>query len=168
MAQALLSSLLSHRGVDAQVASAGTLPAGFPLPQETQDALRGLGFDASPLQAYRSRQLDDGLVNMADLVLGLAREHVREVVVRNAEAWEKSFTLKELIRLGEKVGPRRRNEELSEWLARVGNGRNRNELLGASEVDDVIDPAGGLPSGFVHTAGEIQALCVSLADLLWS
>jgi protein-tyrosine-phosphatase len=104
----------------------------------------------------------------ADLVLGLARDHVREVVVRSPDTWEKSFTLKELVRRGGTAGPRPRDEVLPVWLARVSSGRNRTELLGESETDDVIDPAGGLPSGFVRTAAEIQGLCVSLAGLLWS
>jgi protein-tyrosine phosphatase len=167
MAQAFLSTLSIDRGAGALIASAGILPGGFPLPTETQDALRHLGFESPGLQAFRSRQLTEGLVMEADLVLGLAREHVREVVVLSPPTWAKSFTLKELIRRGAAIGPKPTESGLPEWLASVSNGRSHHELLGASEIDDVIDPAGGAPAAFVRTATEIRGLCVSLAALLW-
>jgi protein-tyrosine-phosphatase len=167
MAHALLSAICNTQGTVAQIASAGTSPGGFPLPAETQDALRRVGFDSPGLGSYRSRELTAEMLEWADLVLGLAREHVREVVVRIPAAWDKSFTLKELVRRGAAVGPRRGDEALAAWLAKVGEGRTRIELLGDSETDDVIDPAGGLPSGFLRTALEIQTLCASLAGLLW-
>ncbi len=100
-------------------------------------------------------------------MLGLARDHVREVVVRWPEAWGRTFTLKELVRRGEGVGPRRADEELPDWLGRVSEDRDRRDLLGSSNLDDVVDPIGGLPSMFEQVAGEIQRLCVSLTDLVW-
>jgi hypothetical protein len=75
--------------------------------------------------------------------------------------------LKELVRRGEGVGPRRADEELEEWLAKVSEGRDRRDLLGSSNVDDVVDPIGGPPSMFEQVAVEIQGLCVSLTDLVW-
>jgi protein-tyrosine phosphatase len=167
MAQAMLTSLVGARGFEAAVASAGLLPGAAPLPVETRDVLIRRGFNESSVSRFRSQQLTDDLVRGADLVLGMAREHVREVIVRVPEAWERTFTLKELVRRGQAGGARHPDEELRSWLARIGQGRDRGELLGSSLVDDVADPIGGPPSRFEHTASEIEGLCRSLTSLLW-
>ena len=83
------------------------------------------------------------------------------------ETWGRTFTFKELVRRGDAAGPRRPDEELSEWLNALGQHRDRRELLGSSDADDVADPIGGPPSIFEQTAAEIQGLCVSLVRLLW-
>lgn len=75
--------------------------------------------------------------------------------------------MKELVRRGEAIGPARPGEEFRAWLARAGADRDRQDLLGASNSDDVADPIGGAPSLFDQTAAEIEGLCVSLAALLW-
>ena len=163
----MLSRLAAERAISVQVASAGILPGGLPLPTETQDALRGLGYDRSDLHSYRSRQFTDGLVVGADLVIGLAREHLREVTVRVPQAWDRTFTLKELVRRGEAAGRREPDEALSTWLAKVGANRNRQDLLGSSDTDDVADPIGGPPSAFEQTATEIRGLCLALTNAIW-
>jgi protein-tyrosine phosphatase len=168
MAQAMLTTAVRERGIEAHVASAGLIPGGQALPIETQDTLRAFGFNGPGIERFRSTQITDGLVSGADLVIGLAREHVREVVVRTPEAWERSFTLKELVRRGGVIGPRPTSEDLPSWLYRAGFERTRADLLGESIEDDVIDPAGGVASGFDRTAAEIQALCRSLGVLLWA
>jgi protein-tyrosine phosphatase len=167
MAEAILSELVRRRGIDAGIASVGLMPGGVPIPPETQDALRSLHYDSSRLAAHRSRELREADITSADLVLGLARDHVREVVVRVPSAWDRTFTLKELVRRGEAVGPRQPGQELSSWLAAVGLERTRADLLGSSDADDVADPIGGPPSAFEQTAAEIQGLCESLSGLVW-
>ena len=166
MAEVILSSQLAARAIPAQVASAGLLPGGLALPPETRAALESLG-PAPGLETFVSQQLQLADVRSADLVLGLAREHVREIVVRAPDAWDHSFTLKELIRRGEAVGPRHLDEALPAWLSRAAKDRSRNDLLGSSDADDVLDPIGGTPAGFERTAREIERLCRSLVGLLW-
>lgn len=168
MAQAMLTTVARERGIDARIASAGLISGGHALPSETQDALRALGFNGPGVDRFRSTQVTEGLVSGADLVVGLAREHVREVVVRTPDAWDRSFTLKELVRRGGAIGTRPPHEDLRSWLYRAGYGRIRADLLGESIDDDVIDPAGGVASGFDRTATEIQGLCRSLGALLWA
>jgi low molecular weight protein-tyrosine phosphatase len=166
IAHAILSTIVVRRGLNAQIASAGLLPGGMPMPTETWDALVALGYEGPSLESFRSRQVTSPMVRGADLLLAMAREHVRELTVRVPEVWGRTFTLKELVRRGTAIGPRN-GGPMSEWLASAGEGRNRGELLGFSSSDDVVDPAGGPPSGFTKTAEEIRALCVSLADLVW-
>jgi len=167
MAQAILSRQLAVRGVHDEVGSAGLLVGGRPLPPETRDALLALGADPVAVAAFRSRELSWDAVDRADLILGLAREHVREVVVRSPQGWDKTFTPKELVRRGEAVGPRPPTEPLEAWLRRVSDGRQRGDLLGSSDEDDVADPIGGTPADFERTAREIERLCAALQSLLW-
>jgi protein-tyrosine phosphatase len=167
MAQAILSRQLAGRSIPVEVGSAGLLPGGRPLPAETRDALIGRGIDPAAVDVFRSRELTRESIETTDLVVGLAREHVREVVVRVPPAWERTFTLKELVRRGEDAGPRGAAEPLPTWLARAAEGRQRSDLLGSSIGDDVVDPIGGSPSDFDRTAAEIERLCTSLAALLW-
>jgi len=167
MAQAILSSLATTRSLPVEINSAGLLPGGEPMPTETRDALAALGYPTPGFASRSSRQLTLPTVQLADLVLGMAREHVREIVVRAPEAWPRTFTLKELVRRGKAVGPRVNDEQLESWLTRVSLHRTRQGLLGSSELDDVADPLGGLPSAFGQTADEICALCISLGELLW-
>ena len=163
MAQAILAGMLAQRGIAAEVISAGLLQAGQPMAPEAIEALRGEG---AAMGSYRSRSLLAEDVAWADLVLGMAREHVREVVVLVPEAWDYTFTLKELVRRGEAHDRRSAGQTLQMWLAEVGAGRDRSDLLGAARVDDVADPMGGPPARFSETAAELRDLCRQLMNLI--
>ena len=155
MAEVLLRQRLSDLGVDARVASAGLLQAGNPASAYGVDLLRGRGLD---LTAHRSRAMSRDILSQADLVVGMAREHVREAVVLDPSLWPRTFTLKELVRRGEAVGPRRSGESLDDWLARVGQGRRVADLTGSSPADDVADPIGGPRSAYERLATELDDL----------
>lgn len=166
MAQAVLGRLLSARGIPAEVRSAGLLPGGAPLPRDTEEALDALGL-GRPLAGFASTQVTLDAVRGSDLVLGMTREHLRELIVAVPDAWGHTFTLKELVRRGERAGARGLSEDLAPWLERVAEGRARAELLGSSPEDDVDDPIGGGASAFERTAREIEDLCKRLAGLAW-
>jgi protein-tyrosine phosphatase len=163
MAEGLLRNRLETLGLPMPVHSAGLLASGSPAAPEAVAALAARGIDIS---AHRSRRLSAPLVNEADLILGLAREHVREAVLADPEAWPRSFTLKELVRRGERVGPWASGQPLEEWLSKVAADRTHSDLLGESSADDVADPIGGPPSAYEATAAELSELTDSLADLL--
>ena len=82
----------------------------------------------------------------------MTRDHLRYAAVTEPGAWPRTFTLKELIRRGERIGPRPPGEPLSRWLSRAHAGRERTSLLGDSLDDDVADPAGGPLRGYADTA----------------
>ena len=155
MAEVLLRHRLADLGVDATVASAGVLQSGQPASAHGVDILRGRGLD---MTAHRSRTMSRELLGSADLLLAMAREHVREAVVLDPGLWPRTFTLKELVRRGEATGPRQSGEPLSDWLARVGQGRRISELTGSSPDDDVADPIGGPRSAYERLAGELDDL----------
>jgi protein-tyrosine phosphatase len=163
MAEGLLRDRLEGLGIEARIQSAGVLDAGSPAAPEAVAALQARGIDIS---AHRSRRLSGPLVTGADLVLGMARQHVREVALIDPAAWPYSFTLKELVRRGELTGPWARGQSLDEWLAKVAADRTHSEMLGASAADDVADPIGGPRSRFEATAAELSGLMAALVSLM--
>jgi protein-tyrosine phosphatase len=163
MAAALLGRRLGEAGVEATVSSAGMLFDGRPATDHGVAVMAARGIDNS---AHRSRRLRPDLMAAADLVLGMARTHVREAVVLAPEVWKRTFTLKEIVRLGEERGGRAPGEALGEWLARLHEGRSRTELLVDSELDDVDDPIGGPRRAYERTAAELDDLTTRLTRLL--
>ena len=155
MAEVLLGHRLAGLGVDARVASAGVLQAGQRASAHGVDILGARGLD---MTAHRSRTMSRELLSSADLLIGMAREHVREAVVLDSALWPRTFTLKELVRRGEAVGPRRADESLAGWLARVAEGRRISELTGSSSADDVADPIGGPRSAYERMTTELDGL----------
>src|SRR6476646_1415768 len=72
MAEALLRHRLGDQGVDAHVHSAGLRIVGEPASAHGVDVMADRGLD---LTAHRSRTMNRELLEDADLVLGMAREH---------------------------------------------------------------------------------------------
>lgn len=151
----MAEALLRHRAPSLEVRSGGSWRDGEPASPGSAVAMRARGLD---LSAHRSRLVGPGDVAWADLVLGLARRHVREVALLGPGVFEKAFTLKELVRRGDAVGPRPAGEELPAWLARVGAGRTARGLLGDDPADDVADPVGRPQARYDEAALEIEAL----------
>jgi protein-tyrosine phosphatase len=164
MAQALLLRRLAALSAPAVVCSAGLLRDGDPPPAEVVLVMADYGLD---LTQHRSHQVTAADLAGADLILGMAREHVRHAVVIVPASWPRTFTLKELLRRGHETGPRMPGEPLGEWLSRVHEGRTRTALLGDSPLDDVADPAGGPPQGFAVTAALLDELVARLVELGW-
>jgi len=164
MVEAYLRDRVATAGLPLTVTSVGVLPGGLEVPVEVKEIL---GFRAADLLERPGRELAPGDLGDADLILCMARCHVREVVVLEPSAWPRTFTLKELVRRGGAVGPRAASETVGSWLARVHEGRELGDLLGDSEVDDVADPYGGPISEYRQAATEISALVRQLVDELF-
>jgi protein-tyrosine phosphatase len=164
-AQAMLARELAARGEHARVTSAGIAAGGaVPVPGEVAVVLAGYGLDVT---GHRSSLMTAAGLGRADLIVTLAREHLRHAVVAVPEAWPRAFTLRELARRGAQAGPRAPGEPLAGWLARVHDGRSRLALLGDGEPDDVADPAGGRMGDYKRTAAQISAAVARVADLAW-
>lgn len=161
MAEALLRHRLDQAGVPATVSSVGVWRAGEAA---SGGSVRAMGSRGLDLAAHRSRLLSPELLKGADLVLGMAREHVREVAVLAPELFGRSYTLKELVRRGEALGPV--SGSLDDWLTAVNRGRRPTDLLGSSDEDDVADPIGQPDTAYERTAVEIERLVDRLVALL--
>jgi protein-tyrosine-phosphatase len=163
MAAAFLSRRLDDAGGKAVVSSAGLLFDGKPATDYSLAVMADRGIDTA---GHRSRKLRSDMLASADIVLGMAREHVREAVALAPDVWGRAFTLKEIVRLGEERGGRAPGEPLERWLARLHGGRRPDVLLGESAGDDVADPIGGPRRSYQRTAEELDDLTARLARLL--
>lgn len=164
MGASLLARRLARLGVTVPVRSAGMLGDGAPPDPAAVTVMAGYGID---IAAHRSRLARPADLAQASLVLVMARENLRYAVVTEAAAWPHAFTVKELIRRGEQIGPRRPGEPFDAWLARAHEGRDRASLLGESGRDDVPDPTGGPPRAYAATADLLDGLMAMIAELLW-
>ncbi len=166
MAEALMRHRLESAGVAATVSSAGMYPGGASATNHAQATMAERGLD---LSHHVSRTFDRPLINAADLVIGMTREHVREAVAVEPEALGRTFTLKELVRAGDTVGGRRPAESLEDWLDRASAGRELSSLVGVGHDDayDIADPVGGSRLDYDTTANELDHLLGLLVTLVW-
>ena len=163
MAAALLEARLREIGVDPAVTSAGTHEGGQSAWPDATAVLRSRGIDIS---GHVSREITVEDIADADLVVAMAREHVRDVVALVPDAFPRTFTLKELVRRGESAP--RSDEPLHRWLRRLSAGREPSMLLGRSDDDDIADPIGGPTRKFRATAAELDDLAMRLARVGWN
>lgn len=123
------------------------------------------GFD---LTRYSSIPVTKESVHAADLVLTMAREHVREVVAVSPEAWPKTFTLKDFVRRAERVGPPGRHQRLTDWLEAVGADREPYDALGTNPGDEVPDPYGQRARVWNQVIDDLDDLVSAAAAVLSS
>jgi protein-tyrosine phosphatase len=152
--------LLARRLPGLEVHSAGRLPGGVPA---SGGSVRVMAARGLALDDHVSRTHDAELIGAADLVVCMARVHVREVVVTVPAAFRKTFTLRELVRRGEAAGPA---ASFDEWLALVGAGRRPADLVGDDPGDDVEDPMGRPDEEYEKTAVQLEVLVDRLGALL--
>jgi len=161
LAAAFLRAELARRGITGvEVISAGLLAGGAPATPESLAA-------APDLADHLSCQLTPDLVSGADLVIGMAREHVREAVVLVRGSLPRVFTLKEFVRRAEAVGARATDEPLAPWLDRVGVDRRPADLMGDSIEDDVYDLGERDRVDWAAIVDEISELVRRLVAATW-
>ena len=155
MAGAILAAHVDDAEVEqVAITTAGThVIEGMPMSWRTRDALAGLEVSAP---GHRSLQLRDEHVEAADLVVGLAREHVEYVRRTHPEAAGKTGTLRRLARDLEPGS--------DSLVARVATLHLATTDL--EEWEDVVDPAGGDLPEFEACAQEIRDLITALAPAL--
>lgn len=161
----MLRGRLASIEVAATVRSAGLLDDGIPASANSVDILARRGLD---LTDHRSRVMTRRELRASDLVLGMAREHVREAVVLAPDIWPRAFTLKELVRRGQAIGPRSSHQTPADWIAQAGAGRTTSELMGGSDEDDVADPYGLSLPNYERMIGELDDYLDRLIALLWA
>lgn len=165
----MAEGLFRHRIIDidpgSRVGSAGTVADGRPASDHGVAVMRRRGIDIS---RHSSRLLTSEMIADADLVIGMAREHVRASVLLDQSSYSRTFTLKELVRRADSVGGRRNGESLDEWLTRLHEGRQPSSHLGTSLEDDIMDPMGMRKRVYERVANEISDLVDSLTGFIWA
>jgi protein-tyrosine-phosphatase len=105
--------------------------------------------------------LEDGMPPIRQVV-----DVIRSLMELDMGLLSRTFTLKEFVRLAEIEGQRLPGEEISEYLSRVGAGRNVSALFSGPD-DDIADPMGRRQSAYKRCADEIEELVRRLALLLF-
>lgn len=160
MAEALLRDHLRRAGIPATVASRGLLPPGRPVPDPAQAALARRGIDVAD---YRSQLLTPADVREAGIVIGMERRHLREAVLHETSALDRSYTFRDLIARAGGVGPRA-GAPLDEWLTKLRGERTASSLLGDGGPDEIPDPMGASAAAFEAVARELEDL---IEHLVW-
>ena len=160
MAEGLLRDLLATRGITATVDSAGLLPGGAPATPLGVEVLGARGIDIS---GHVSRTLDTVEPGAADLVLTMERRHLQEAILLDADLRTGTFTLRDLVARAESDDPRRPDEDLRDWAARLAASRTPGEIIGIGD-DAVADPIGGSRRRYEVTADLLTDLLTRLVD----
>ncbi|MDF8266492.1 arsenate reductase/protein-tyrosine-phosphatase family protein [Luteipulveratus flavus] len=159
-AAAVLQRALDERGVRATVRSAGFLLSGQPVPETGVRTLRRRGYD---LSEHLSTRLTPALLQHSDLVVTMARSHVREVTAQEPSAWPRTFTLTELATLAPADRPSA-EEDVPAWTSRVGAARPAGAALG--DEGDVLDPIGRRRGAWKAMADQIEHGASAAVDAL--
>lgn len=170
IAEGLVRSALEGRFGDLapSVASAGTMGwEGEPAQRGSVDAAAALGID---IASHRGRLLRRNDVEEASLVLAMAREHRERVVALAPAAAERTFTLKELVRLLEALPPPVEDGDPASRLgSRVAQASElrRSSFAGNEYDEDVADPLGMPAIVYEAVAGELAEWVGRLAEGLF-
>lgn len=143
---------------DLLVESAGTWGhEGAPMEQNAETVLADFGADAS---GFKGRELLDGHVIHADLVLTATRDHRAQVISMGHSAGLRTFTLKEFTRLVRAIDPATLPDPLQDGLAERARALVRAAaalrgwlLAPTADADEVHDPYGA-PLTFFRAIGE--------------
>lgn len=144
MAEALLRAKLPEDS-RIEVASAGTIGDGTPPPDHAVRLMAERGLD---IEGRPSRPLDAALLEAADLVVVMARQHLVEVGAMAPAALERSFTLTDLLDRAGQASGRGPQETVSQWARRMSAGRAPASILSLPSSGDIPDPIGGTRRDF--------------------
>ncbi|HEX6131359.1 MAG TPA: low molecular weight phosphatase family protein [Actinomycetota bacterium] len=166
MAEGFVRAALERRlGDDAPaVSSAGT--AGWEGSGATPEAVRAARERGVAIDRHVARRLQPAYVRDADLVVAMAGEHRDAIAAAHPELADRTFTLKELVRILEAMPD---GEEATASLeARVAAAADarRAGVRGNALDEDVVDPLGMPFEGYRAIAWELQEWSDRLAEAL--
>lgn len=135
------------------VVTAGTFSVdGQPISWRTREALSRVGLEA---RHHRSKQITREHVEAADLVIGLAPEHVQWIRREHPDVAHRTATLRRLVRDLDTEGA------LSERISRMSLHR-----VDLEPWEEVIDPGGGEVEDFITCVHDVVDLVDRVVDRL--
>lgn len=163
----LLDRSRRHLAGALKVRSAGTWGrAGHPAMPETVDAGAARGVD---VRRHTARPLHPRVIEAADLVLGMSREHRAEVVDMVPSAAGKTFTLKELTALLGELDAPAPSGDRQVALARIAEAHRLRSGPRPPAVpnQDIADPIGLGPEIYAAITWEIEEAVDALVQGLF-
>lgn len=168
IAEGLLRDVLQRRFAQRapEVSSAGTsgLEGSGAMPESVQAASE-LGVDIS---GHVARRLASATADLPDLLLCMASEH-RDMLANGSDRDDRTFTLKELVRLVETLPPPASDAgptNLPERIA-AANAARRAGAVPPSRDDDIADPLGQPLEAYRAIAWELETWIDRLVDGLF-
>ncbi|WP_456845735.1 LCP family glycopolymer transferase [Cellulomonas sp. P5_C6] len=163
-AERLIRARLGQDG-DLSVTSAGTHAAlGEPVPEPLDELLAAAGAGDG---GHEARLLSTDAVEAADLVLTATRSERAAVLRQVPSAMGRTFTLRELARVAESIGPAALPEggdmatRLSELVRLAPRHRGPTAPAVATD-DDILDPAGQGRGAYLRSFDQVQAAVDSI------
>lgn len=156
MAEGLLRHELLRRGCEAVVvSSSGTwAETGLRSTPEARGALGALGID---IESHRSRPVERGLLEKADIVIVMTADHAREVLSLAPGIRDKVYLAKEIAALPVPLG-----DSADERLALLAG----SERPSSRRKLDLDDPMGLPGSAYEATVADLRKTIAVVADLL--
>lgn len=155
-----LAGVVDIDGRSWTVRSAGTDQFRLPVDPDTVAAAAAMGLD---ITEHTSRQVRQGDLDEADLVLTMTRSHLRSIVAIDQSVWPRTFTMKELVRRARGVAPD--DDGFAGWLGAARTGRRAADMLSPSDEDDVGDPFHCGRAANLKMVAELDRLTAEL--LIW-
>jgi len=167
MAAGFLRAGLAARGATGvAVTSCGI--SGWEGSEAVPEAIEAMVEQGLDITGHRARRFDRQMARDADLVLAMAAEHREAVGAAMPETASRTFTLKELARLLDRLPDDAVGAGSAEGrLAALVTAAERVRASGAVETardEDVADPLGLGVEAFRATAWEIEGLCTKILD----
>jgi protein-tyrosine-phosphatase len=163
MIESLLDEHVRSGRLNAVIRSAGFDATGGDAPTDT--AVRLLQARDIDVSGYQSHILGTTGVTGADLIVTSEQQQVVSVAGRWPEAYRYTFTLPELVEIGERVGARR-PRTYADWLAAVHAQRPEPIDYLDTTVGEIVDPTGRSPATWSACFKQIDDLTSRLTDLL--
>jgi protein-tyrosine-phosphatase len=163
MAEAILASRLRAHRAGVLVRSSGLRAMGGPADEKARRVLAARGLD---LSRHESRAVTNDDIADAALVLAMERAQVAEIAMAVPGSFAKTLGLTEIVRLGERHGPRRDDESIAAWVERLQVDRRPVDVLQADASFDIADPHGGTVAEYERCVEQLTGLLDALVALL--
>ncbi len=150
MAEGFLRSEAARLGLDIDVRSTGT--HAWTGRAATIEGRRVMNEHGVSIDDHRTLELDAALVDWADLVIGMSREHVRETVRAFPAAADRTYTLKGFLEMLPLLPPYTDTES---WLRAAAAMREVAERVASPDIDD---PIGEREAAYRRVAAEVREL----------
>lgn len=156
MAEYFLRWEAERRGLAISVRSTGTHAwTGRAATIEGRRVMKDHGVS---MDDHRTLELDRRVMEWADLVIGMSREHARDVVKAYPDAAGRTFTMKGFLELLPSLPP---YEDTESWLQEAARLRDSS---GPPADQDIDDPIGERQEAYRRVAAEIRELTERFAD----